>query len=125
MNHLETIDEAVDLSLDLRGADLSGLDLSGAQLRHANLSGANLSCADLSGAFLLQADVSDANLRDANVSGIKFSQGRLSQVRGLTQDQLDDACADPENPPELEGVVDQEGLPLQWRGKPCIDPDYW
>ena len=125
LNHSEILDEAVDLTLDLRGADLSDLDLSGAQLCHANLSGANLVYADLSGAILTQADVSGANFRDANVSGTKFSQGRLYQVRGLTQDQLDAACADPGNPPELEGVVDQEGLPLQWRGRPCLPPDDW
>ena len=125
LDHPEPIDEAGDLTLDLRGANLSDLDLSGAQLHRANLSRANLVYADLSGAILTQADVSDANLLDANVSGTKFSQGGLSQVRGLTQDQLDAACADPENPPELEGVVDQKGLPLRWRGRPCLPPDDW
>ena len=118
-SHSETIDVAVGLSLDMRGADLSGVDLSGAQLSRANLSNADLSCSDLSRAFLGQAEVTDANLRNANVSGTRFSSGQpfSVRVRGLTQDQLDETYADPRCPPKLEGVVGPDGTPVQWRRK--------
>ena len=47
---------------------------------------------------------------------------------GLTQAQLDVARSAPENPPELEGVLDAKtGEQLVWRGRPLgddsIDPD--
>ena len=117
----ETMGWAQGLSLDLRGADLSGADLSGFPLGHTNLSDADLSGADLSSAFLDQANMAKASLRNANVSGTLFTVGKpySTRVRGLTQDRLDEACADRGNPPVLEGVRDRHGTPLQWRGKPC------
>ena len=39
-------------------------------------------------------------------------------VSGLTQAQIDQAWADPGNPPQLEGVVDgSTGEPLVWHGR--------
>ena len=117
--------------------DLFGAKLSGAELNKANLSGALLNDADLSGAWLVNADLSDAWLQhtdlssnyaklsgavlihanlsgawliDANLSGV-----RLKDVRGLTQAQLDQAVADPDNPPNLTDAKDSEtGKPLEW-----------
>lgn len=105
---------------DLSIAVLSDLDLSGANLLGADLSGANLISADLSGANLINADLSRANLLWANVSDATFTEKNSRfDVRGLTQAQLDQAVAAPDNPPELEGVLDAEtGEPLVWRGGP-------
>lgn len=45
--------------------------------------------ANLRGARFDGADFRDADLRRANISGVD-----LSSARGLTQDQLDEACGD-------------------------------
>ena len=95
-------------TLDLRGADLRG-----ALLQYSDLSGADLNRADLSYAVLSKADL----------SGSRFGMFLPNPpTNGLTQHQIDQACADPGNPPDLGGIVDdvtQE--PLVWRGKP-LDP---
>ena len=94
-------------------------NLSGARLRHANLSGTRLRDADLSNADLQGAILSGANLVNANMSGAKLSANGINPATGLTQGQLDQARADPDNPPELAGVlcVDTD-TQLVWRGKP-------
>jgi hypothetical protein len=75
----------LDITPDLRGADLSWADLSAAHLSLANLRGANLhdanlSQADLSGAKLRRADLSAAHLAGANLSGTNLDEAAL----GLT-----------------------------------------
>ena len=113
---------------DLSGAILPYADLSSARLRRASLAGAGLRHADLSGALLWGADLSGAILQRANLSGADMC-GRDARsprygepVHGLTQAQLDTACADPGDPPMLDGVVDAEtGEPLVWRGNPVND----
>ena len=111
---------------NLSGADLPNAVLSSARLRQANLSGAKLRHAVLSDAKFWGANLSKAILCDANLSGADLcgidahSPAYAEPVRGLTQVQLDEACADPGNPPNLAGVLDAEtGEPLVWRGKPC------
>ena len=75
--------------------------------------------AELTDAHFLDANLKGANLTDANVSGVEFSVGGPQTVKGLTQVQLDQACADPNNPPILTGVLASEtGEPLVWSGKP-------
>ena len=55
------------------------------------------------------------HLSETNLTGTQ-----LAGVKSLTQRQLDQACANPENPPKLSGLRDAEtGEPLEWRGKPC------
>lgn len=115
---------------DLRAASLKDVKLGGADLGNANLGGlgADLSRADLTGANLAganlgSANLAGANLSDANVSGADFShdwrEGTASLARGLTQQQLEQATADPSNPPKLDGVLDANtGEQLEWRGKP-------
>ena len=105
-------------------ADFSGADLSGASLSHAQLQRADLSCAHIS-----IADLTGASLRDANLSGASFGKGTrvtasdppVSEIiiAQVTQAQLDEARADPDNPPKIDpAVVDAEtGAPLVWRGK--------
>ena len=111
---------------NLSGAILPRANLSGARLRWANLSRAQLRKADLSNGKLWGADLSKAILRDANLSGadlcgVTVKSSRYKRpVEGLTQSQLETACADPHDPPTLDGVLDAEtGEPLVWRGKSC------
>ncbi len=129
--------DGVDLSGGhLMGINLTGSILDGANLTDANLPGAKLAHArlwnaDLSNAVLLEADLSNASFSDANLYGSTLSRSNLtgadfsgsksggSPVVGLTQTQLDTTCADPEDTPKLDGVVDAEtGKPLVWRGNP-------
>ena len=78
-------------------AILTGADLSGARLL-----GTHLSLANLSGTILSYSDFVGSNLPE-----------------DLTQEQLDYAVADPDNPPILTDVKDRKtGRPLVWRGKP-------
>ena len=121
------------MAADLRNADLGGADMRGASLQGAKLDGAdlhrsNLGGADLAGANLAGANLSKANLAGTNLTGTNFSPSRLdedaSPVRGLTQRQLDQAKADPDHPPILEGIADSEtNEPLFWRGASCGQPE--
>ena len=92
-----------------------------ADLMFANLSAASLIHADLTGAKLQNADLTDANLMRANLSGADFVSGGVQSAScGLTQRQLDLACARPDSPPLIAGLVDAEtAQPLVWRGKDC------
>ena len=70
----------------------------------------------------MAANVSGAYLTNANLSGAKFSFSGEHLAMGLAQTQLDEAQADPVNPPHLDGVVDADtGKPLVWRGRPLQD----
>ena len=124
----------------LKGAQMSSADLSKASIRETSLVDANLSSADLSDVILQEVDLSNANLRNAELSGASFSliksrsggagftragakqfglnpEEYIVGVSGLTQAQLDQAWADPEDPPQLEEVLDEStGEPLVWRG---------
>ena len=99
-------------------------DLSGTHFLDSKLPGARIFKSDLSGAKIWRTDLSGATLRDTNLSGTYFydPDGGMatSPATGLTQAQLDEACADPGNLPKLDHVLDAEtGEPLAWRGKPC------
>ncbi len=61
----------------------------GASFRGADLTGARLSSADLTGADLTGADLSRAHLRRTNLSGAD-----LTDVTGLTERRLAQACGD-------------------------------
>ena len=125
------------LRLDMRGADLSHVVLSGGDLRSAdfmdtNLSHASLDSANLSHAILFNTNLSSARLKEANLSGAvligaslkdtdlsgaKLSRCGQNPVVALRQSQLDEASADENNPPDLEGAVDvRTRQPLVWRG---------
>ncbi len=109
-------------SANLSSALLAYANLSDAQLTWANLSGAELHKAILTNADLAGANLSGASLYAANLSGSDmygYGDYYLNQpVFGVTQAQLDEACADPENLPELDGAVDAEtNEQLVWRGK--------
>ena len=96
--------QGCDLSgADLAGAELSGAGLSAADLGGANLKGAillgatlndaNLKGADLGGAYLSDATFGGADLTGANLRGAKLDGADLRGSVGLTQAQLDHACA--------------------------------
>ena len=129
---------------DLMGANLAGLNLAGADLREARLARANLMNTDLAGAFLAGAqlvdpyyirdrnelDVLDRDLeartllmfKGANVSGTYFSIYGMYRATSIIQEQLDNACADPDDPPWLDGVIDATNyIQLVWRGEACKD----
>ena len=119
------LSDAILDGANLSGAELADADLSDAWLQRTDLSNTALQRANLSLALLDNANLSDAKLPGANLSGTTLFDTNLSsarfsaRTRGLTQDQLDQARADPDNPPHLDGVVDAEtGQPLVWRGKP-------
>lgn len=113
----------------LVGANLSGSNLSGANLSGAHLSGVDLSGAELCGAILSGADLAEANLSGTDLSGAMLSGAETQglrppltdrgPVRSLTQDQLDRACADPGDPPDLKDTRGPDSRPLSWRGSPC------
>ena len=94
---------------------LSSADLSNLKLRRPNLTDARLIDANLTGTFLGRA-----NLTNADLSGANLTETDLSKTIGLTQGQLDIACADPDKPPKLNGICDANtGVLLLWQGKPC------
>ena len=111
--------------MDLSSARLSRMwlpdvNLSNAICLRTNFFGSNLVGADLSDTKFALAFLENVALGDANLSGALFTG-----VKGLAQSQLDQARADPKNPPKLENVTDpQTGQPLVWtggRGTPLKD----
>ena len=121
---------------NLRMGLLIKVNLINAQFWKADLSGTWLQGANLTNAHFYQANLENAALDEANLSSARFSgtdvaeirpdaDSRELNVRGLTQRQLDQARADPDNPPDIRGVVDAEtGQLLVWtggRGAPLKD----
>ena len=107
----------------LQGANLSrgvliDANLASADLGEADFTEANLINADLSGAKLIGADSNAANPSSAGLGGSSGASPDefLGERRpiGLTQAQLDQACADPNNPPKLD-----ESSGLVWNPQPC------
>ena len=108
--------DAVDLFLGSNSfelTDFSDTKLFGAVFKDINFCSALFIGADLSKAqFLCNSNLDGVSLLYTNLSGTEFSE-----VIGLTQAQIDQARADPNNPPKLDGVLDAEtGLPLVWTG---------
>jgi hypothetical protein len=95
--------------LDLRHVAIPNVGLYRAKLREAILYGANLARATLAYAYLPEANLRGASLRDANLSRAELSGAELSYanlirtnlrganlrgVKGLTQEQLEQANGD-------------------------------
>lgn len=103
-------------NVDFSHADLSNADLSQVKLVHsrffgANLSGAMLVHADLSHASFADADLSNVSFAHANLSKVSFwlaklSSTRLEEVKGLTQEQVNEAKIDTQRPPVFTDAVD-------------------
>ena len=116
--------------VNLSEANLTDVVLTDAKFYPANLTvqdqekskklellsaGADLTGTNFSNAFLTGADLTRVHLSGANLTGVQFAG-----ERGLTQEQLNKACADPENPPNLSNLRDAKtGKLLEWRGPPC------
>jgi uncharacterized protein YjbI with pentapeptide repeats len=117
-----TLSDADLREVNLSGANLSGANLSGANLgppgvnallAHANLEAADLSdadlrFADLSYANLHQAILSETNLKGANLSGANLKgamlyKANLSDVEGVTKEELE------QQPTSLEDVTMPDG----------------
>ncbi len=104
----------------LQGADLSNgvlidVNLTRAVTREADFTDANLTNADLSGANLIEADFNTADLSGADLGrSSPYAPPGERRAIGLTQQQLDQACAEPGNPPILDPDSD-----LVWNPKPC------
>lgn len=107
------------MDADLSQATLARADCSGALFYGAVLNGANLHNAIFHRAVLTRADFTDARLSGVDLSGAIFSQwGHDDEVVGLTQRQLDQAYADPNNPPIIVNAKDAEtGEILIWDSK--------
>ena len=100
-------------------ACLSGADFSGRRIDDEDsLRPSSLAGADLTGANCAGADFTDVSLKGANLSGTRFEAETQGDIEfgpacGLTQAQLNQAYADPDRPPRLDGVCDADtGKPL-------------
>lgn len=113
----------IEITNDLRGADLSGQDLSfrnfqrvnlsGADLTGARLLGSNLTGADLSGANLAGARLADTDLTGANLTGANLTRARLLGTRldraELTGSRWDMAALIGMDQPELSALPELRG----------------
>lgn len=105
---------------DLSDANLPDTDLSDAYLLGVNLSRSHLGEANLSRAILCSANLSDTNFYNTNLTGTDLSGDYGENYttkhppQGLTQAQLDQACADPADPPQLDDESE-----MVWRGGSC------
>ena len=100
-------------------ADLIGAELREATFLQADLRSASLAAADLAGAKFIHSNLRNVWLKETNLSGVEFSETSPGAT-GLTQEQLDEACADPDVPPQVGNVFDvATGERLEWRGKEC------
>ena len=105
-------------SLDLAEANLARAVLDEASLINANFLYANLTDASLCEATLAYALLADANLKKADLHLADLTGAMLKDCKGLTQEQLDQAIANEDEPPDLKGAVDAKtGDPLVWRGR--------
>ena len=115
--------EAALIGAKLTGASLTGVNLESANLDSADLKSVGLLNVDLEGALLSGADLKSMLLINVNLKGALLLDADLTgtsmkRCTGLTQEQIDQAKADSDNRPNLEGMVDAEtGKPLVWRGR--------
>lgn len=135
------VGNGVDLShCSMNGVDLVGALLLDAKLSNCSMTGTSLRKARMQGAKLdhchiTNCDFTEAYLWRADVSATKFGIATRVTVSEdestsetlyciLTQQQLDEALAHPDYPPEIEeGTMDaQTGEALIWRGG-CITVD--
>ena len=112
-----------DYWIDLHGADLRGADLS-----HKDLSRApeRDEWAPFKRSMIrtMWTDMRGVKLHHANLIGTNLTGVNLSHALGLTQDILDDTCADAGRPPVLDSTFDAEtGNALVWKKAPSNQHD--
>ena len=94
----------------IAGRSNAGIELEEKANFHLYLHGADLSYANLTG----------ANLTGAVLFNVNLTGTILIKAKGLTQAQLEIACADTDDPPKLDGLCEAgTNNPLKWRGPPC------
>ena len=119
------LDDVNLMYANLSGSRFQEARISRAQLLEANMSNtflyraclidADLNLTDFSEAILSEADISGARLAKGHVLGSWLTAEDKDPTTKLTQQQLDQACADPGKPPQLNEVLDCEtGKPLKW-----------
>lgn len=114
-------------------ADLTRAELFGAKLEGASFYGAKLNGADLGGSTVLtnaefqEADLTNANFRFVDLTGTSWHGAKLagtdltgailSEAEGLTQEMLDETCANPKGSSDNQSrdIVLPQGLTI----KPC------
>ncbi|MCY4209700.1 MAG: pentapeptide repeat-containing protein [Gammaproteobacteria bacterium] len=116
----------------LSGATLTGAELDKSCLKDAllvdsklinthftksDLSGADLTKAVLTDADLYQANLNRATLTDAILENADISGANFKRAKGLTQLQLNSACADEDSPPI--NLPKENGEQLKWKHKGC------
>ena len=103
------------IGVGLVGALFSGANFAFADLAYANLTGARLNEVDFHGATLTAANFSDAKFAgEIDIENAVLDGTNLTNVTGLTQQQLNSAQIDPSRPPILTGAADPDtGKPLE------------
>ena len=104
------------LRVSFAGSDLSGADMRDGDFLRNDFTGANLAGANFDGAIAPRALFNDANLAGTTFTRTflyysRFEGVDLSEVKGLTQEQLNQTCGDDATklPPGLT-------VPARW---PC------
>ena len=106
--------------IDLHGADLRGVDLSNKDLSKAPEDNDEAPF-DYAMIGTMHTNLRGVRLHYASLFRTNLTRTDLSRASGLTQSILDDACADPRNPPKLEYTFDADtGRALVWREAPII-----
>lgn len=105
--------EASLIGAGLAVALFSRTNFAAADLSYANLSDAQMAGTNFREAVLTSANCSNAKLNEADITRAVLYETDLSNVTGLTQQQLNSAQIDPARPPTLDGSVDPDtGEPL-------------
>ena len=100
-----------------------GVNFPGVFFWESDFSGATWTNVNFKGATFAGCNFKESSLTGADITGAYFHTdskeiGAQSEKYGLTQGQLDEACSDPLNPPQLNGLLDAETHePLVWRGR--------
>ena len=109
---------------NLTRATLTTVDFSRSNLTESTFVRANLRYADFSGADLSRSSLQEADLSGASIEKAANADRTAPRIQQdgfvhLTQAQLDEAVADPDEPPSIaRGNVDIEtGEPLVWHGQ--------
>lgn len=101
----------------LKDATLVGGELTNAHLARSDLSNADLTKAILTNADLYQANFNRATLTDAKLKNADISGANFKRAKGLTQPQLNSACADEDSPPI--NLPKENRKQLKWKHKDC------
>ena len=113
----------------LSNSSFHGANFHRANMHFADLSRSNLKYAKLTRASLSAVDFRESSLEMVDLSGARITPGRRMKPDGeleeeevpclLTQEQLNQALADPAHPPEIRpGSIDAgTGLELLWSGE--------